>query len=404
MTTPDENPITRTSPQRMAKGILIVAITLAIGGAIIIPFWQTMIHNAPAASTIKHEPPETETGTQTSIGGNIEAGAKAGVATTGKPGPSGPATTGAPSAGTTNATAGPPGKPLAILAGASVQGSPAFDPDTMTVKKGDKITVTNKDTLPHTVTSGSGPSDPNTGKQFDTSIMEAGATADIQTTKLNPGQYPFHCTVHPYMTGKLVVQAGPSGPTTTISPSTGTNATAAPSTGTNATAAPSTGTNATAAPSTGITNATAGPPGKPLTILAGASVQGSPAFDPDTMTVKKGDKITVTNKDTLPHTVTTGTGQSDPNSAKQFDTSVMEAGATADIDTTKLNPGQYPFHCTVHPYMTGKLVVQAGPSGTAATTSPSTGTNATAAPSTGTNATAAPSTGTNATAAPSTGT
>ena len=207
MTTPEKSPITRTSPQRMTKGILIVAITLAVGGAIIIPYWQTMIHNAPAASTIKHEPPETETGTQTSIGGNIEAGAKAGVATTGKPGPSGPApTTGAPSAGNTNATAGPPGKPLTILAGASVQGSPAFDPDTMTVKKGDKITVTNKDTLPHTVTSGTGPSDPNTAKQFDTSIIEGGATADIDTTKLNPGQYPFHCTVHPYMTGKLVVQ------------------------------------------------------------------------------------------------------------------------------------------------------------------------------------------------------
>jgi plastocyanin len=364
MTTPDENSITRTSPKRMTKGILIVAITLAFGAAIIIPYWQTMIHNAPAASTIKHEPPETETGTQTSIGGNIEAGAKAGVATTGKPGPSGPAaTTSPPPAGTTNATAGPPGKPLAILAGASVQGSPAFDPDTMTVKKGDKITVTNKDTLPHTVTSGTGPSDPNSAKQFDTSIMEAGATADIDTTKLNPGQYPFHCTVHPYMTGKLVVEAGPSGPaaTTTSPPSTGTtNATAAPSTGTtNATAAPSTGTtNATAAPSTGTTNATAGAVGKPLAILAGASVQGSPAFDPDTMTVKKGDKITVTNKDTLPHTVTSGTGPSDPNSAKQFDTSIMEAGATADIDTTKLNPGQYPFHCTVHPYMTGKLVVQ----------------------------------------------
>ena len=151
MTTPEESPITRTSPQRMAKGILIVAITLAIGGAIIIPFWQTMIHNPPAASTIKHEPPETETGTQTSIGSDTEARAKAGVATTGKPGPTGPAaTTGPPSAGTTNATAGPPGKPLTILAGASVQGSPNFDPDTITVKKGDKITVTNKDTLPHT--------------------------------------------------------------------------------------------------------------------------------------------------------------------------------------------------------------------------------------------------------------
>jgi cytochrome c oxidase subunit 2 len=102
----------------------------------------------------------------------------------------------------------------------------------------------------------------------------------------------------------------------------------------------------------------AGPPGAPLTILAGASVQGSPNFDPDTITVKKGDKITVTNKDTLPHTVTSGTGPTDPNNAKQFDTSIIEAGATADIETTSLAAGSYPFFCSVHPYMTGKLIVQ----------------------------------------------
>ncbi|MGB8162629.1 MAG: cupredoxin domain-containing protein, partial [Nitrososphaeraceae archaeon] len=102
----------------------------------------------------------------------------------------------------------------------------------------------------------------------------------------------------------------------------------------------------------------AGPPGTPLTILQGSSVQGSPDFDPDTLTVKKGDKITVTNKDTLPHTVTSGTGPTDPNSAKQFDTSIIEPAATADIETTNLTPGDYPFHCAVHPYMTGKVVVQ----------------------------------------------
>ena len=104
--------------------------------------------------------------------------------------------------------------------------------------------------------------------------------------------------------------------------------------------------------------ATAGSPGTPLTILEGSSVQGSPSYDPATLTVKKGDKITVTNKDTLPHTVTSGTGPTDPNSAKQFDTSIIEAGATADIETTNINPAEYPFHCTVHPYMMGKLVVQ----------------------------------------------
>jgi plastocyanin len=106
------------------------------------------------------------------------------------------------------------------------------------------------------------------------------------------------------------------------------------------------------------TTATAGKPGIPLTILEGSSVQGSPSFDPSTLTVKKGDKITVTNKDTLPHTVTSGASPTDPNSAKQFDTSIIEAGATADIETASIDPGEYPFHCTVHPYMTGKLVVQ----------------------------------------------
>jgi len=210
MTTHDESPIIRTSSKRMTKGILIVAITLAIGAAIIVPFWQPMIHNAPAASTLKHEePPPLETGTQTSIGTidgkvtNQQAKSNANV-TTG----TGAATTVPPAASTTAvpATAGPPGKPLTILEGSSVQGSPSYDPATITVKKGDKITVTNKDTLPHTVTSGIGPTDPNSAKQFDTSIIEAGATADIQTTNINPGQYPFHCTVHPFMTGKLVVQ------------------------------------------------------------------------------------------------------------------------------------------------------------------------------------------------------
>jgi plastocyanin len=202
MTTHDESPIIRTSSKRMAKGILIVVITLAIGAAIIVPFWQPMINHPPAASTLKHEePPPIPSGTQTSIGvidGATSQQSKSNAnATAG-----GGASTAAPAA----APAGPPGTPLTILEGSSVQGSPSYDPAALTVKKGDKITVTNKDTLPHTVTSGAGPTDPNSAKQFDTSIIEAGATADIETTNMNPGEYPFHCTVHPYMLGKLVVQ------------------------------------------------------------------------------------------------------------------------------------------------------------------------------------------------------
>ncbi|MDW0235202.1 MAG: cupredoxin domain-containing protein [Nitrososphaeraceae archaeon] len=182
-----------------------------------------------------------------------------------------------------------------------------------------------------------------------------------------PGEYPIQCREycgfgHATMRGKLFVE--PQTAEAAEKPAQGQNATTAPAPapaqGQNATTAQ--GQNATTAQGQNATTAqaptAAGPPGTPLTILQGSSVQGSPDFDPDTLTVKKGDKITVTNKDTLPHTVTSGTGPTDPNSAKQFDTSIIEPAATADIETTNLTPGDYPFHCAVHPYMTGKLVVQ----------------------------------------------
>ncbi|MFZ0655775.1 MAG: cupredoxin domain-containing protein [Nitrososphaeraceae archaeon] len=208
-----------------------------------------------------------------------------------------------------------------------------------------------------------------------------------------PGEYPIQCREycgfgHATMRGKLFVE--PQTAEAAEKPAQGQNATTAQAPAQNATTAQAPAQNATTAQGQNATtaqgqnattaqgqnattaqgqNATtaqtpaqaptaAGPPGTPLTILEGSSVQGSPDFDPDTLTVKKGDKIIVTNKDTLPHTVTSGTGPTDPNSAKQFDTSIIEPAATADIETTNLTPGDYPFHCTVHPYMTGKLVVQ----------------------------------------------
>ena len=66
--------------------------------------------------------------------------------------------------------------------------------------------------------------------------------------------------------------------------------------------------------------------GPTINILEGAPVQGSPDFDPEDLTAKKGDEVTVVNHDTVPHTVTSGTGSSDPNSAKSFDTSIINGG------------------------------------------------------------------------------
>lgn len=90
-----------------------------------------------------------------------------------------------------------------------------------------------------------------------------------------------------------------------------------------------------------------------LNILQGASVQGNPPCAPNPLTIKKGDPVVVANIDTAPHTVTSGTGPQDPNSAKLFDTGVIDAAGSVQIETSNIEVGAYPFYCNVHPYMTG---------------------------------------------------
>jgi plastocyanin len=114
-----------------------------------------------------------------------------------------------------------------------------------------------------------------------------------------------------------------------------------------------TGSNATtpAATTTAAASAT-------LTIPNGASVQGNPAYEPNPLTVKVGDTIAVENKDIAPHTVTNGKDATDPTMGKLFDTSIINAGDSAEIVAADLDPGEYAYFCSVHPYMTGTLTVQ----------------------------------------------
>ena len=109
-------------------------------------------------------------------------------------------------------------------------------------------------------------------------------------------------------------------------------------------------------PSQKITTTTA--TGVTLKILEGSSIQGNPDYDPDELTVKKGDTITVNNEDTMPHTVTNGESGSDPNSGKLFDTSIINGGDSAEVDTSSVDAGAHPFYCMVHPYMTGSLTIE----------------------------------------------
>ena len=95
-----------------------------------------------------------------------------------------------------------------------------------------------------------------------------------------------------------------------------------------------------------------------LTILEGAATQGNPDYDPDALTVKKGNVIKVENLDPIPHTVTNGEGPNDPNSAKIFDTGLIMGGESGILQTEEIDAGGYTYYCTVHPYMTGSLKVE----------------------------------------------
>ena len=104
--------------------------------------------------------------------------------------------------------------------------------------------------------------------------------------------------------------------------------------------------------------ATGGTADVTLTILEGSATQGNPDYEPDELTVTKGNTILVDNVDTMPHTVTNGESSADPNSAKIFDTSIIMGGESTVLETTNIDAGTYPYYCMVHPYMTGSLTIK----------------------------------------------
>ena len=57
--------------------------------------------------------------------------------------------------------------------GASVQGNPSFDPSTLTAFENGTIEILNLDNVPHDIVNGKGPRDNESGKLFDTGIIDA---------------------------------------------------------------------------------------------------------------------------------------------------------------------------------------------------------------------------------------
>jgi YVTN family beta-propeller protein len=101
-----------------------------------------------------------------------------------------------PAAPAASAPTPAPAAPAAPAAAPSVKiAGFAFGPATLTVARGQTITWTNGDAVTHTVTSDD--------KVWDSGPVAPGASFSV--TLDQPGTYTYHCSIHPFMHGTVVV-------------------------------------------------------------------------------------------------------------------------------------------------------------------------------------------------------
>ncbi|MGH9537457.1 MAG: cupredoxin domain-containing protein [Terriglobales bacterium] len=72
----------------------------------------------------------------------------------------------------------------------------SFTPPTLTVKVGTQITWTNGDDIPHTVVSDD--------QSFKSKVLDTDEKFTFTASK--SGTYSYFCSIHPKMTGKVVVE------------------------------------------------------------------------------------------------------------------------------------------------------------------------------------------------------
>ena len=138
---------------------------------------------------------------------------------------------------------------FAATSAVNIQNS-AFAPPTTTIKVGDTVTWTNRDAFSHTSTSDTG--------AWNTGVITAGTSGSFTFT--SAGTFAYHCSIHSFMKGTVIVQAvntpqpsaPPTAPPTPVRTAPPTIAPTAPPT-----AAPTDAP--TAAPTTAVPSATASP-------------------------------------------------------------------------------------------------------------------------------------------------
>ena len=72
-----------------------------------------------------------------------------------------------------------------------------FNPQVLTVRAGATVTWTNQDDVPHAIVADD--------KSFRSKVIDTDQSFSFTFAK--PGAYSYFCSIHPHMTGKVVVKA-----------------------------------------------------------------------------------------------------------------------------------------------------------------------------------------------------
>jgi plastocyanin len=76
-----------------------------------------------------------------------------------------------------------------------------YAPAAITVPAGTTVTFTNRDSAPHTATSGRSPRPDGV---FDTGTLTKGEPKAVRLT--TPGTFAYYCAIHPFMKGTVTVR------------------------------------------------------------------------------------------------------------------------------------------------------------------------------------------------------
>ena len=85
-------------------------------------------------------------------------------------------------------------------------GNTVFSPETTNITRGEEIFIGNNSSSPQSITSGTGPEDPLSGKLFDTGVIKSKGYSEFVTANLDPGNYPYYSSTNPTVKGSIVVQ------------------------------------------------------------------------------------------------------------------------------------------------------------------------------------------------------